>query len=604
MIDPFKAPGEDQLREMSGAKPSASDSVLVKGNRGGIGGGARKVLEDRKAAEAEPEPLDMESAEPEAEAPMDVEALLTFGAWSKPDTCFHEEAEVTVHLSLPKGKEHLTRIEAELHAEMESGLKLISKGESHAQADGTAVFILPVYKPDDYQSGIVKYALMFRHKLAKVLSPDDLFRLVSKTALKSADHALIPGIAFSKDSSFIGPKAATGLKLLETKFQEWEKQYPKKTKIVVYGHSNPDEKDPKALSERRAQSAFAFITNDADAWEKLYSIEKWGLVVFQVLLQELGHYVGKPDGADGPKTQTAFKAFQKQACLPETGKADVATRKALFSAYMKGKHDIKIDASRFRKVAGNPWMGCGHHNRAKADSSPAPENRRVAFILSNESKFFPPNFPCQDGNESPCQRQCKRDGKRSSSGIKCLFYDELVRENKQEANSEDDPLPQNEPPWMPIAHGEMGVEENKDKKVHNPRILEYHKSTWLKAETDEDAWCAAFVNWTLEKAGVTSKDSPRAKDWLDWGRPVADPIYGSVVVVKIKSYHVGFVVGKKGDAILILGGNQGGGKKVCVSEFKKNTVQGYRLPTEYSGAEIIAQEKDGAFVKDNADTTR
>ena len=52
------------------------------------------------------------------------------------------------------------------------------------------------------------------------------------------------------------------MKNLETKLKEWDQKYPN-GKVVVYGHANPDEKDAKALSERRAQSAYAFITNDA-----------------------------------------------------------------------------------------------------------------------------------------------------------------------------------------------------------------------------------------------------------------------------------------------------------------------------------------------------
>jgi hypothetical protein len=97
----------------------------------------------------------------------------------------------------------------------------------------------------------------------------------------------------------------------------------------------------------------------------------------------------------------------------------------------KGKHDIKIDASRFRKVAGTPWMGCSHFNRAKDGEEPAPENRRVAFVLIDESRFFPVHFPCRDGNEGACQGQCKKAGKRSAAGIKCAFYDGLVREEGQ-----------------------------------------------------------------------------------------------------------------------------------------------------------------------------
>ena len=149
------------------------------------------------------------------------------------------------------------------------------------------------------------------------------------------------------------------------------------------------------------------------------------------MLKDLGHFHGKPNNQDDLDSQNAFKAFQNKSKLPETGKEDSATRKALFTAYMNGKHDIKIGADRFRKVAGNAWMGCGANNHAKEGEASAPENRRVAFILVPESKYFPVNFPCQDGSEGACAGQCKKAGKRSTAGVKCAFYDELVREEKQ-----------------------------------------------------------------------------------------------------------------------------------------------------------------------------
>lgn len=185
------------------------------------------------------------------------------------------------------------------------------------------------------------------------------------------------------------------------------------------------------MSERRAQSAFAFISNDAETWEKLYGKEKWGLKPLQILLKDLGHYTGTPDGLDGPRTQTAFKALQKKSGLPETGKEDPGTRKALFGAYMQGKHDIRIETSRFCRVDGYPWMGCGTTNRIQDGEAPTTANRRVAFVLFHNSRFFPIYFPCKDGNPVACDAQCKRVGKRSAPGIRCLFHDEMLREADQ-----------------------------------------------------------------------------------------------------------------------------------------------------------------------------
>lgn len=449
-----------------------------------MGAAARKTLEERKQSELpnepQPEPYDFPTEEAAAEDSAKADtAVLSDPKWIEPDTLFHQETEVSVQVATPPGKEHITKVQAELFAKTPSGPEPISKGEGHTQADGRAIIKLPVYKPKGHKDGLVEYFVEFTHKLAKVLCAENLLRKVTDTALKSADHELVPGIAFEKNTSFISPKSSTGLKQFETKYQEWDKKYPK-GQIVVFGHTDKDELDGKALSERRAQSAFAFITNDSAAWEKLCSTEKWGLKPLQDLLKDLGHYIGTVDGQDGPKTQSAFKSFQKGAGLPESGKEDTNTRKALFSAYMKGKHDIKIEASRFSKVAGRCWMGCGQNNHVKA--APAPENRRVTFILINPSKFFPVYFPCQDGIDAACKSQCKKEGKRSASGIKCLFYDELVREKPQEAVKT---------PEKPADAGDDG-KYSIEKAVAHLNSNAHQKSTGK---------CATYVRLALQAGG-------------------------------------------------------------------------------------------------------
>lgn len=405
-----------------------------------MGGGAPRKRPAAAPADAgDPEPLAHASDDQEASKEATEKAVLSNPTWVLPETQFHEETEVSVQLTLPAAKKNLTRVEVELHAQTPEGPKFVVKAEGNAGEDGKAVVKLPVYQPTGYSGGPVDYFLIFKHKLAEALNADNLQRRVSEFALKSADHELIPGLAFPKNSSFIHPQAAGELKTLENKLKEWDgRSSSGKVQIVVFGHAGKEEKEPKSLSDRRAQSTFAFITNDAGTWEKLYQTEKWGLISLQILLKDLGHYAGKADGSDGPKTQAAFKALQKKSSLPETGQEDAATRKALFAAYMKGKHDIRLDASRFRKVAGNPWMGCGALNAAKTGGTPAPENRRVTFILLRESRFFPIHFPCQDGNEKGCTAQCQRKGKRSAEGIQCLFYDELVREKTQSAGGKEE----------------------------------------------------------------------------------------------------------------------------------------------------------------------
>jgi uncharacterized protein (TIGR02594 family) len=99
------------------------------------------------------------------------------------------------------------------------------------------------------------------------------------------------------------------------------------------------------------------------------------------------------------------------------------------------------------------------------------------------------------------------------------------------------------------------------------------------------AWCAAFVNWCLTKAGVRPLGSAWAADWLTFGTDVTtSPPRGAIVVVKPSaatnakggSGHVAFYGGTEGDQIWIFGGNQL--RRVCWMKKPTDSVRGYRWP--------------------------
>ena len=136
---------------------------------------------------------------------------------------------------------------------------------------------------------------------------------------------------------------------------------------------------------------------------------------------------------------------------------------------------------------------------------------------------------------------------------------------------EDDVFPN----WYLIAQKEIGVKE----KVggENPRIIEYHFVTSLKAKEDEVPWCSSFVSWCLEQDGIVSARSARARDYLKWGVVLNNPIPGCIVVFSRNGGgHVAFYVSETLGSILCLGGNQK--NSVCFSEYPKAQVIGYRWP--------------------------
>lgn len=141
------------------------------------------------------------------------------------------------------------------------------------------------------------------------------------------------------------------------------------------------------------------------------------------------------------------------------------------------------------------------------------------------------------------------------------------------------------PQWMVIAAGELFQREIAGEQ-HNPRIVEYHQATTLRATTDEVPWCASFVSWCLGKAAVSSTRSARARSYEGWGQPCPpDRLAPGAVVVfwrgKSKGAgtgHVGFYVG--GDVasgrIWVLGGNQG--DAVSIQPYSTAKVLGFRWP--------------------------
>lgn len=149
-------------------------------------------------------------------------------------------------------------------------------------------------------------------------------------------------------------------------------------------------------------------------------------------------------------------------------------------------------------------------------------------------------------------------------------------------------------PWMAFVEQEAlsaPADIKGDDTIH-PRILTYWQSIG-EDPTDEGAWCSAFANWVMMKAGLAGTGSGGAKSWRRWGRPLDEPRYGAVAVFHRKKYnkegkridfwkgHVGFYAGERADAVLVFGGNQNATVKKKWYEKKGTDYEliGYRWPT-------------------------
>ena len=136
--------------------------------------------------------------------------------------------------------------------------------------------------------------------------------------------------------------------------------------------------------------------------------------------------------------------------------------------------------------------------------------------------------------------------------------------------------------WLDIAKGEIGEAEIPG-DAHNPRIVQYHQETSLKASDDETPWCSSFIGWVMMQAGLSGTGRANARSWLDWGEKLDHPVLGCVVIFWRGSKdgwqgHVGLYMGEDSRGrILTLGGNQG--NKVSIAPYAKDRLLGYRWPS-------------------------
>lgn len=132
-----------------------------------------------------------------------------------------------------------------------------------------------------------------------------------------------------------------------------------------------------------------------------------------------------------------------------------------------------------------------------------------------------------------------------------------------------------------IAYLEFGTRELPG-TPNNPRVQEYIMSTDLAEKypylPDETDWCACFVNWCIEKAGLRSANSAIVSPWRNWGVKPPTIRRGSVISFRWDDgwEHVSFYLGDIGNYVVCLGGNQS--DAVWISVYHKKYVTAFRVP--------------------------
>lgn len=131
--------------------------------------------------------------------------------------------------------------------------------------------------------------------------------------------------------------------------------------------------------------------------------------------------------------------------------------------------------------------------------------------------------------------------------------------------------------WLSIAKDELGTKEVPG-TGNNPRVVEYHQTTTLRAKADAVPWCSSFVNWCMIQAGYKGTNSAAARSWLGYGRKVYEQIpVGTIAIFKRQGgHHVGFVLEWTPLEVTLLGGNQS--DAVNIRKFGTSQLLGLVLP--------------------------
>jgi uncharacterized protein (TIGR02594 family) len=148
-------------------------------------------------------------------------------------------------------------------------------------------------------------------------------------------------------------------------------------------------------------------------------------------------------------------------------------------------------------------------------------------------------------------------------------------------------VPPTQPAWLTLAAAELGTEEGPGKK-NNPKVVAYYKDAGFPGiKNDVTAWCSAFCNAMLHRAGQKTSGSLAARSFESWGVGLRTPVLGCIATKKRGTGwqgHCGFVVGANKTEVFLLAGNQG--DEVSIASFKRSEITAYRWP---SGVPIPTQ---------------
>ena len=213
-------------------------------------------------------------------------------------------------------------------------------------------------------------------------------------------------------------------------------------------------------------------------------------------------------------------------------------------------------------MAGYPYVGCSAFNRYQAGETFYDENRRVVFLMLQESPNFPAVFPCRSSTTGACEAESRKPGDRAIKGFMCKFFDEVVKQEKVgEVAENPGSSATTNLPWVIVAEKEAKRWKGATEEVIN-KTINFHTEVGVKLSDlsgTNHAWCASFVNYCLKQSDFEMFTTAcRASSLLTDPNfvKIEKPIFGAIAV--IATHHVCLVYAKdhKTEMPIFLGGNQ------------------------------------------------
>ena len=129
-----------------------------------------------------------------------------------------------------------------------------------------------------------------------------------------------------------------------------------------------------------------------------------------------------------------------------------------------------------------------------------------------------------------------------------------------------------------------GQQIGMNEREQNAALQEYMRNGGQNLDPAVTAWCAAYVNASLEQAGIEGTGRLNARSFMEWGEGTDSPSRGDIAVFSRGDPngwqgHVGFFDGYGDDGrIRVLGGNQG--DAVSLAYYDPARLLGFRTMGE------------------------